>query len=327
MESQSKTPVTDQTFEIDQEGCALRSLTATDENWRSVQQLLPLPLRYVITYTKGAWSIVLIPPGIHGPIFTPFDATPDPPDPLSDPLDPLRSLSDQEAEGIFSFPDKESFSRVILPQSFGGLTVAKTIVESRLSTEPTPLSQVSPVEPVTTHTEDRITLVGGDELIVHGALFGHPPEDGGDVEISIAGAAAASSLVSHLYRIAHCRLSEYDDVLQSAPRMIYNQNDHLIGTIESFEDDLEEANESPHLYQTDFCYIRLEQPIHFQIASDEDPRPWRFYGESDGDGVLYNQKLRMWCRGSHSPPSGVDDRHNGISGFYYYRLCLMSFES
>jgi hypothetical protein len=94
--------------------------------------------------------VVLIPPGIHGPIFTPFDTTPDPPDPLSDLLDPLRSLSDQEAEGIFSyfpeaaeamiffdnhlllsFPDKESFSKAILPQSFGGLTVAKTIVESR----------------------------------------------------------------------------------------------------------------------------------------------------------------------------------------------------
>lgn len=75
--------------------------------------------------------------------------------------------------------------------------------------------------------------------------------------------------------------------------MIYDQNDHLISTIESFEDDLEEANESPHSYQTDLCYIRLEQHIHFQIASDEDPRPWRFYRESDGDGVLYNQKLRM----------------------------------
>ena len=35
-------------------------------------------------------------------------------------------------------------------------------------------------QPVTTHTEDRITLAGGDELIVHGALFGQdPPEDEG----------------------------------------------------------------------------------------------------------------------------------------------------
>ena len=71
-------------------------------------------------------------------------------------------------------------------------------------------------------------------------------------------------------------------------RMIYDQNDHLIGTIESFEDDLEEADESSGSYQTDLCYIRLEQHIHFQIASNEDLRPWRFYRESDGDEVLYN---------------------------------------
>jgi len=285
--------------------------------------------------------VVLVPPGIHGPILVPFNATPDPPDPLSDLLDPLRSLSGQEVEGIFScfpeateamiffdhhlllsFPDEESFSRAILPQSFGGLTVAKTIILSRLSIESTPPSQLSPVEPVATHTEDRITLVGGDELIVHSALFGQdPPEDGEKMSKLLSEVLAVYSssdpasagvvvrkmgqhyltTVSHLYRIAdlaHCRLSEHADVPPSAPRMIYDQNDRLIGTIESFEDDLEEANESSNSYQTDLCYIRLEQHIHFQIASDEDPRPWRFYRESDGDGVLYNEKLRMWCRGT-----------------------------
>lgn len=82
--------------------------------------------------------------------------------------------------------------------------------------------------------------MGGDELIVHGALFGQdPPEDGGEMSKLLSQVLAIYSssnpasagvvvrkmgqyyltTVSHLYRVAdlaHCRLSEYADVPQSA---------------------------------------------------------------------------------------------------------------
>jgi hypothetical protein len=83
--------------------------------------------------------------------------------------------------------------------------------------------------------------------------------------------------------------------------MIYDQNDHLIGTIESFEDDLEEANESSGSYQTDLCYIRLEQHIHFQIAC-----LMRILGHGDSTVRVMVMKFSIT-----ETPNVVPRHHNG----------------
>jgi hypothetical protein len=173
-----------------------------------------------------------------------------------------------------------------------------------------------------------MTLSAGDELTIHGALFGQNPDGKlckflpqvlavyGSSDPASAGVVVRKAgkhyltTVSHLYRIAdlaHHFPSTQAEVPSSAPYTVYDKKDNVVGIIESFEDDIQQATASPESYQTDLCYIRLEKGVNFRVASDEDVRPWRFSRESDGDGVLYNRMLRVWCQGT-----GKDGRAMGM---------------
>jgi hypothetical protein len=129
--------------------------------------------------------VVLPLPGFRGPVFTSFDARPEPPDPLDYKLDPLRPISDKDVELLFShfpaaaeimvffcshillcFTDQESLSEAILPRLYGGLTITRTLHRSRLSSGLS--SQLPDISMESMPTNSRRSLLAGDELVIHG---------------------------------------------------------------------------------------------------------------------------------------------------------------